>query len=118
MWKGTFCGGGGGFTPPPTQQWKSYPDPNGWFVWLFAYVFRFLLGVDFWNDVGDFPIAKWNQDRPSWGILGRSWGRLGGVLGRLGASWGRLGSSWEHLGEILEVSWVVLGRLGSVVGAS
>ena len=56
--------------------------------------FVFLLGVDFWNDVGDLPIAKWNQDRPSWGILGRSWGRLGGVLG---VSWAVLGGSWPHL---------------------
>ena len=48
------------------------------------------------------------------GTQNRSWG----VLGRLGASWERLGSSWEHLGKILEVSWVVLGRLRSVVEAS
>ena len=49
---------GEGFTPPPTLQWISHPDPNGLFVWLFAYVFRFLLGVDFWNDVGDFPTVS------------------------------------------------------------
>ena len=82
-------------------QWISHPDPNGWFVWVFAYVFRLLLGVDFWNDVGEFPIAKWNQDRPSWGHLGAV----------LGASWGCLGVSWGSLGG-------VLGGLGGVLGRS
>ena len=81
-------------------------------MWLFAYVFRFLLGVDFWNDVGEFPIAKWNQDRPSWGhlgaVLGASWGCLGVILGRF---WYRLGAILGRLGAILD-------RLEGLLGAS
>ena len=36
----------------------------------------------------------------------------------LGVSWGVLGASWARLGAVLELSWGVLGRLGSVLRAS
>ena len=54
-----------------------------------------------------------------------SWSRLGGVLGRLegvlgvswsvsGVSWNVLDASWgilERLGAVLELSWIIWGRL-------
>ena len=64
------------------------------------------------------------QDAPKSGSGGDSAGNRVSIPNRspnyplLGVSWGVLGASWARLGAVLELSWGVLGRLGSVLRAS
>ena len=52
------------------------------------------------------------------GVLGAFLGRLRGILGRLKRQKTVLEPFWSCPGSVLEASWDVLGRLGSVFGAS